>query len=159
MAQQVKNLLAMQETQVWSLGHVGKERSPGGGHDNPLQYSCLEEPHGQRSLAGCSPLGCEFSDMTKHTHTYIFCIIFYISVYYNFFHSSLNTHLYILATMKNAAMNSGHYLPSLPLGGRVCQQSSWEPLDFHCKVETTFPPSSGLGAAEGLRDWDLFLLL
>ena len=27
-------------------------RSPGGGHDNPLQYSCLENHHGQRSLAG-----------------------------------------------------------------------------------------------------------
>ena len=27
-------------------------RSPGGGHGNPLQYSCLEKPHGQRSLAG-----------------------------------------------------------------------------------------------------------
>ena len=26
-------------------------RSPGGGHGNPLQYSCLENPHGQRSLA------------------------------------------------------------------------------------------------------------
>ena len=26
-------------------------RSPGGGHSNPLQYSCLENPHGQRSLA------------------------------------------------------------------------------------------------------------
>ena len=22
----------------------GSERSPGGGHDNPLQYSCLENP-------------------------------------------------------------------------------------------------------------------
>jgi len=30
-------------------------RSPGGGHDNPLQDSCLENPHGQRSLAGYSP--------------------------------------------------------------------------------------------------------
>ena len=28
---------------------------PGGGHDNPLQYSCLENPHGPRSLAGYSP--------------------------------------------------------------------------------------------------------
>ena len=35
----------------------GSARSPGGGHDNPLQYSCLENPHGQRSLAGCSPWG------------------------------------------------------------------------------------------------------
>ena len=22
----------------------GSERAPGGGHDNPLQYSCLEDP-------------------------------------------------------------------------------------------------------------------
>ena len=28
----------------------GLGRSPGGGHGNPLQYSCLENPHGQRSL-------------------------------------------------------------------------------------------------------------
>ena len=33
----------------------GLGRSPGGGHSNPLQYSCLENPHGQRSLAGYSP--------------------------------------------------------------------------------------------------------
>ena len=33
-------------------------RSPGGGHGNPLQYSCLENPHGQRSLVGHSPRRC-----------------------------------------------------------------------------------------------------
>ena len=33
----------------------GLGRSPGGGHGNPLQYLCLENPHGQRSLAGHSP--------------------------------------------------------------------------------------------------------
>ena len=27
-----------------SLGSSGGERSPGGGHGNPLQYSCLENP-------------------------------------------------------------------------------------------------------------------
>ena len=32
-------------------------RSPGGGHVNPLQYSCLENPYGQKSLAGYSPRG------------------------------------------------------------------------------------------------------
>ena len=30
-------------------------RSPREGHDNPLQYPCLENPIGQRSLAGYSP--------------------------------------------------------------------------------------------------------
>ena len=29
----------------------------GGGHGNPLQYSCLENPYGQRSLAGYSSWG------------------------------------------------------------------------------------------------------
>ena len=32
----------------------GLGRSPGGGHDNPFQYSCLENPQGQRILMGCS---------------------------------------------------------------------------------------------------------
>ena len=43
----------------------GLGRSPGGGHGNPLQYSCLENLHGQRSLAGCSPWGCKESDTTE----------------------------------------------------------------------------------------------
>ena len=38
---------------VGDLGSIpGLGRSLGGGHSNPLQYSCLENPHGQRSLAG-----------------------------------------------------------------------------------------------------------
>ena len=38
-------------------------RSPKEGHGNPLQYSCLENPHGQRSLAGYSPWGHKELDM------------------------------------------------------------------------------------------------
>ena len=34
-------------------------------HGNPLQYSCLENPHGQRCLAGYSPRGSEEWDMTE----------------------------------------------------------------------------------------------
>ena len=58
--QTVKNLPAMQETQVQSL-----RRSPGGGDGNPLQYSCLENLHGQSSLAGYSPWGRKESDTTE----------------------------------------------------------------------------------------------
>ena len=43
----------------------GLGRSPGGGHANPLQFSCLENPHGQRSLVGYSPWGHKESDMTE----------------------------------------------------------------------------------------------
>ena len=47
----------------------GLGRSPGGGHGNPLQCSCLENPHGQRSLAGYSPWGCKESNMTERLST------------------------------------------------------------------------------------------
>ena len=40
-------------------------RSSGGGHGNPLQYSCLENPHGQKSLVGYSPWGHKKLDMTE----------------------------------------------------------------------------------------------
>ena len=45
----------------------GLGRSPGGRHDNPLKYSCLENPHGQKSLEGYSPWGCKESDTTEVT--------------------------------------------------------------------------------------------
>ena len=48
----------------------GLGRSPGGGYGNPLQYSCLENPHGQRSLAGgCSPWGGKESDTAERLST------------------------------------------------------------------------------------------
>ena len=43
----------------------GWGRSPGRGHGNPLQCPCLENTHGQRSLAGYSPYGHKESDMTE----------------------------------------------------------------------------------------------
>ena len=69
-------------------GSAGKESTcnvedlgsvPGGGHGNPLQYSCLENPHGQRSclenphgqrsLAGYRPSSCKESDTTEQLST------------------------------------------------------------------------------------------
>ena len=63
-----KVLPAMQET--WgSIPGLG--RSPGGGHENPLQCSCLENPHGQRTLVGCSLWGRKESDTTERLSTYV----------------------------------------------------------------------------------------
>ena len=61
MAQTMKNLPAVQETWVRSLGWKDPLESTG----NPLQYSCLKNPRGQRSLAGYSPWGCKESDTTE----------------------------------------------------------------------------------------------
>ena len=48
----------------------GFGRSPGVGHGNPFQYSCLENPmdresYGQRSLAGYHPWGRKESDTAE----------------------------------------------------------------------------------------------
>ena len=48
----------------------GLGRSSERGHGNPLEDSCLEKSHGQRSLVGYSPWGCKESDITEVTeHT------------------------------------------------------------------------------------------
>ena len=66
----VKNLLANAGDRRDAILIPGLRRSPGGKHDNPLQYSRLESPHGQRSLAGYSLWGHKESDTTEVTeHT------------------------------------------------------------------------------------------
>ena len=60
-AQIVKHLPTMCETRVRSLGWEDPLEKAW----QPLQYSCLENPHGQRSLMGCSQWGCEELEMTK----------------------------------------------------------------------------------------------
>ena len=50
------------------LGSIpGSGRFPGGGHGNPLPYSCMRNPHGHRSLAGYSPWCHKELDMIKVT--------------------------------------------------------------------------------------------
>ena len=50
------------------LGLVtGLGRSPGGGHGDPLQYSCLENPHRQRCLVSYSPWGHKESDRSEQS--------------------------------------------------------------------------------------------
>ena len=70
----VKNLPAMQENWVRSLS---REDPLEKGKANPLQYSGLENPHGQRSLMGYSSWGRKESDTTErlsaqHKGVYIY---------------------------------------------------------------------------------------
>ena len=59
----------MVKESICNMGELGLTpglgRAPGGGHGNPLQHSCLENPHGQRSLLGYSLWGHKESDTTE----------------------------------------------------------------------------------------------
>ena len=70
MTQMVKNLPAMQETQVRSLGG---EDSPGEGNDNPVQYSCLENSMDRGAwLATVHGVAKSQTQLTHNTaHTYL----------------------------------------------------------------------------------------
>ena len=77
----------------------GSGRFPGGGHGNPLQYSCLENHHGPRSLAGythqlwvsfCIYHFCYL--MYPHHYLYGNCIIyFWLFIYKVFLLTSLSS--------------------------------------------------------------------
>ena len=69
-AQMVKNPPAIQETWVRSQG----QEDPLEEGMQPTPVSCLENPHGQKSLPGYSPWGCKESDTTEwlSTHTILF---------------------------------------------------------------------------------------
>ena len=57
------------------LGSItGLGKSPGGGHGNPLQYSCLENAQGQRRLVCYSPWdrrGSDTTEVAEHTRDVI----------------------------------------------------------------------------------------
>ena len=68
-AQMVKNPLAMQEMQVWSLGQKDPLEEGMATHSSTVAW----ESHGQRSLVGYHPWGRKGSDRTErltHTHTH-----------------------------------------------------------------------------------------
>ena len=60
----VKNQPAMRETWVRSVGQ--KDSLEEG---NPIQYSCLENPHGQRNLVGYGPWDHRESNTTERLST------------------------------------------------------------------------------------------
>ena len=50
---------------MMQVGFLGQKDSPGRGNGKLLQYSCLENPHGQRRLPGYSPECCKELDTTE----------------------------------------------------------------------------------------------
>ena len=67
----------MRETSAQPIIHIHEQSQfrcvhrtmSGRGHGNPLQCSCLENPHRQRSLVGYSPCGHKESNTTERLST------------------------------------------------------------------------------------------
>ena len=88
------------------LGSVpGLGRSPGGGHETPLQYSCMESPHGQGNLVGYMVLQRVRHNWvmkhSTHTHTHTHTITEFL-----FIHCRRALSLFhVLSTVSHTVMN------------------------------------------------------
>ena len=123
------------------LGSIpGSGRSPGGGHGNPLQYSCLENPQRQRSLVGYSPWGCKESAMIEQINTSILCLLRKSALYaFNYLPSFLWTKISVLPA------SGGCYKPQLTFNLQIHgvfkvtnnfkRQHIWKCF-YRCKVLT-----------------------
>ena len=101
-----------EEMQVWSLG-----RPSGGGHGNPLQYSCLENPRDrgawQVSSHRVAKSQTQLKQLNTHTHTHT------------------HTHTPPLWIWVKSGVESMSKMPSLPLVGmqyRILTQQLSKPL-------------------------------
>ena len=74
----VKNLPAMQETQEMWVQSPGLRRSPGGGHGNPLQSSCLESPLDRgawrATVHGSQRVGHDWNNCARMQVHKLFCM-------------------------------------------------------------------------------------
>ena len=103
---------------VGDLGLIpGYGRSPGGGHGNPLPYSCLENLHGQRSLEGYSPCGSKELYSTEWLN----------AAQYSMFHCmcSALSHVWLFATPWTVALQA-------PLSMQILQARilEWVAISF-----------------------------
>ena len=94
----------------------GLERSPGGGHGNPLHYSCLKNPHGQKGL-GYSSWGCKELDMTGQLSTQ---------------HIYLKSGMYLLVLNSSGVRGRWNLLP---ISSHFILSLSMRTEDYHRTIE------------------------
>ena len=97
---------------VVNLGSIpGLRSSTGGRHGNPLQNSCLENPHRQRSLAGYISWGHKESDttewVTRHSTAHNIPLYICNTILYPLICRWTSRFLHVLAIVSSAAMNMG----------------------------------------------------
>ena len=105
----------------------------GGGHSNPLQYSCMENPHGQRSLAVYSPWGCKELDMTEWFYTGYYSDTIFSFKWEKFFSSNVSKKMFFqkkswlnnILNQKVKIFARNRSLPATPPVGLEALVSHW----------------------------------
>ena len=116
------------------LGSIlGLGRSPGGGHGNPLQFSCLENPHGQepgRTLVH----GVAESDMTEHLSTHVYYHTLLSGKLNSFTGGSGRAVPQVMPVVKNLPANAGDAgdLGSIPGSERFPGGGYGNPFQYSC---------------------------
>ena len=110
----------------------GWGRSPKAGHGNPVQYSCLENPHEQRSLVGYNPWGPKESDAIESLSTYLEHVNFSGSFRFEFYRVNsfcLKEPLWLLwCQFLRTVFNR----VSIPGSGRSPGEGNIYPLQYSC---------------------------
>ena len=84
----VKNLCANVREDVRDTGSIsGSGRSPRGGHGNPLQCTCLENPtdRGAWQAVSIAQSQIQLKRLSIHAHGFIFYIPLLMNINFNFF--------------------------------------------------------------------------
>ena len=108
----------------------GLGRPLGGGNGNPLQYSCLKNPQGQRSLVGYSPWDYKESDMTEHLRTAhsMHLMILFLMLFWYYFWNFRNFYIHMVSQVaeRRICCNAGG-ASSIPGLGRSPGEGKWQP--------------------------------
>ena len=101
----VKNLLASAGG-IRVMGSIpGVRWSPGGGHGNSLQYSCLENPMNRGAWRGYRPWGCPESDTTEQLLSVNLCYFLLFSNDARNFVCFIITSTFSFTTPPNSTVN------------------------------------------------------
>ena len=90
----------------------GSGKAPGGGNDNPLQYSCLENLM-DRGADGLQSMGLQKSDTTKHMAQH------YVSNYKLIIVLRGTQEVFLVVLWKQVTENRGPNLVQRARGGRL----------------------------------------
>ena len=116
---------------------------PGGGIVNPLQDYCLENPHGQKCLAGYSPWGHTESKTTEWRRKHIYASELHLGCWCSCIQGYPGSVQFSCSVMSNSLQNNGLQQPGFPVYHQLVELAQ---PHFH-RVGVGIQPSYPLSSA------------